>query len=168
MSIRHCFLSMQFRRETCMKLSLFLLLGSLFGALCAKWVIQSENVPLAALSPDTWEPCSLVRSLLRSAVFPSLMSAALVLRSRGVFSLLFLAKGFFFSYLLCVLTISGSEVGHPFFMRLLTETVLPLPTLLYVGTVWSEDTRRGSSHLVLLLICAVVCFFSVFLASILF
>ena len=87
---------------------------------------------------------------------------------RGVFSLLFLAKGFFFSYLLCVLTISGSEVGHPFFMRLLTETVLPLPTLLYVGTVWSEDTRRGSSHLVLLLICVIVCFFSVFLASILF
>ena len=168
MSVRHGFLSMQFRRETCMKLSLFLLLGSLLGSLCAKWVIRSENVSFAALLADAWEPCPLIRSLLRSAVFPSLMSAAMVLRSRGVFSLLFFAKGFLFCYVLCVFTIGGSEVNSSFFMRLLTETVLPLPTLLYVGTVWSEDTRRGSSHLLLLLISAGVCFLSVFLAGILF
>ena len=168
MSVRRCLLSMQFRHETCMKLSLFLLLGSFFGALCAKEVIINRNALFVAFSQVAWEPCSLIRSLLRTAVFPSLMSAALVLRRRGFFSLLFLAKGFLFSYLLCVLTIGGAEVDSWFFHRLLTETVLPLPTLLYVGTVWSEDTRRGSSHLILLLVSFGICFLSALLASILF
>ena len=168
MSVRRFFPSVLVRRETVIKLCLLLLLGSVFGALCAKFVIQSEALSLASLSSSSIVRFSFLRSLLHCAVFPSLMSAALVVRSRGLISLLFFAKGFLFSYLLCVFAIGGVEVGRFFYTKLLMESVLPLPALLYVGTVWSEDTRRGSSHLLLLLLSICICFLSVAVESVLF
>lgn len=168
MAVRRCFCTVPFRRETCIKLSVFLLLGSVLGALCAKWMIQSEAVYLDVFSEASRDHASLVRSLLRSAILPAFMSVALVVRSRGMIALLFLAKGFLISYLLCAASICGAGAGRVLFTKLLMEAALTLPVLLYVGTVWTEDTRRGASHLFLLLTSIGAGFLAVFLENILF
>ena len=112
------------------------LVGSLTGALYTRgysgYVFVWESIKAA-------QPFLL--SVLRLSLFPLLLAAALFLQRRPLFCLLFFGKGFAGSCVLCVAAASGAGLIHSLLLRLLLETLFPLPAFFLLGAVWYGQTR---------------------------
>lgn len=118
------------------RLFLCLLTGSLIGALYAR---ACGTLPASGLRfPVRGE--TLLFSWLRCSLFPCLLLGALCLRRPTLFCGLFFLKGVFVSAAVCVLASSGVETPV-LMLRLMSETVLPLPLCFYVGSVWLRQTK---------------------------
>ena len=140
-----------------------LLLGSLLGALWARM-----QPGLTALDPEALGRVSPVRGFLRNALFPCLLAAALILRGRFLFCLLFFLKGVGVSFLLCASAAAGDDWLSAVLPTLILDTLLPLPLLLRMGAVWGEQAETGEASLWLLFPALLVGFLSALLRAALF
>lgn len=113
------------------------LVGSMTGALYAGRAFG----PLSALSLGGTQ--TFLLSALRLSLLPLLMAAALLLKSRLLFWLLFFGKGFSVSCVLWIASSSGAATLLCLLPRLLLETILPLPAFFLLGAVWYGQTRVG-------------------------
>lgn len=128
------------------RLMLSLILGALLGALFARF---SDLAALSALLTPK-RRASLWLCLLRGALFPCLLAAAVSFRLGRLLGPLFAAKGLAASWLLC----AAVSLGEPWLSAVLPpflfETVLPLPLLLFVGAVWAGESEQERPALWLL------------------
>ena len=76
-----------------------------------------------------------------------MMAAALLFRSRRLFCFLFFCKGFCVCSVLCVLSFYAVGALKACLPVFLLETLLPLPGMLLLGTVWYAETRDAQQHL---------------------
>ena len=134
---------LRYDRADLLGVLLALLLGSAFGALCASFSDAVTGLAPAAALPQP----GLLRAWLRCALFPVLLSAALSLRSKALFWLLYFAKGAAAAFTLWALLCSG---GLPL-LPLLSDTVFLLPFWILLGAVWVGQTDAGAQSLSLLL-----------------
>ena len=138
---------MRFQRGEQDALLLLLLAGSLLGALCAR---LSGGV-LPASFPLSLRQLPLLRAWVRASLFSTLLAAASLLRCRPLTRLLFFAKGALTAWILCAFAGSGLANASAAFRALLTETALPLPLCLLLGSLRHEETGNLSPELLLLL-----------------
>ena len=109
---------------------LFLLLGSLLGALCEK---LHNGTQFSAL----YDSDSIFRSWLRTAAFPLLLAVPLMLKNKIFYYLLFFCKGALIAYAICAIVGAGTSSRLSLLGALFLESVLPLPFFLLIASVWS-------------------------------
>ena len=141
--LRRFDLRLRYDRKNLQTIFLCALVGSLTGALCARLagcaILEGDGCPAAR--------GSLPLSVLRLSLFPLMMTAALLLRRKWLFRLLFIGKGFAASYVLCVAAASGAGPLREILPGLLLETLLPLPGFFLLGALWYGQTREGAQRL---------------------
>ena len=140
---RRRFQLLRYDRADLLGVLLALLLGSAFGALCASFSDAVTGLASAGAFPQP----GLLRAWLRCALFPVLLSAALCLRCRLLFWLLYFAKGAAAAFTLWALLCS---CGLPL-LPLLSDTVFLLPFWILLGAVWVGQIGTGPQSLSLLL-----------------
>ena len=144
-------MALPFRRETCGLLAFCLVLGSICGAFGSKLCSMQLGAALESFSIPAVLDVPIIRKWLRIALLPAMMSVALVARRRWWMFLLFFGKAFLLAYLVCLFSSAQAGAWTSLFPLLFFETVLPLPILLYVGSVWIQDIQLGRCDLLLLL-----------------
>lgn len=143
---------------------LCLLTGSLAGALSA----QLRQAVVSEATVASIRQVSQLQLWLRGALFPLLMAAALIWKSGFLLRLLFVLKGAVISLTVCSFSASGAAALSALFPILLFETLLPLPMLLSVGSVWLEQTETGKTELWLLIPLLALIFLLILLETILY
>lgn len=161
--LQHLFKRPWITRASQQMLLFSLLLGSLAGALCSTFYEGVTELPIGGLAR-----VSLFRMWLRSALFPTLMAAALISRKKTLFPLLFFIKGAAVVYTLCVFSASASSQLPAILPTLILESVMPLPFMLWLGGVWADQAEHGRQEIWLLPVALVLTFFAVFLKILLF
>ena len=106
------------RRES-FQLLASLLIGSLFGALCAKTQTVAFSVPRLGL-----EQASEFSILFRAFVFPCFLAVPVLLRRKALFYVLFFLKGFFVSFTLCVFALQGLAFLRPVLPATIFQSLL--------------------------------------------
>lgn len=132
-----------YKRSGLLTLLLSMLFGSLFGFLCVRmlaFLLHEDTVFRTGGGP-------IPLTALRVFIFPSLMAAAMILRARRLFWVLFFSKGFSAAYALCVAAAVGGETLKSFLPGLFLETLLPLPAMFLLGAVWYRDAKIGRCDL---------------------
>ena len=141
-----------YRRELCVGLVCCLLLGALFGTLLAKLSFLSPSDFLLP-SSVSFSDAPVPGKWFHFALFPTLLLAASILRSRWLGYLFVFGKGLLCSYLLSVSCYIGFDAFRQAALSFFFQTLLPLPMLLYVFTVWLEELRGPRIDFWLLLPC---------------
>lgn len=124
-------------RSAVLTLLVWMLLGSLFGAVCVRlsdFMISDDSVFRTGQG-------SLLLSVPRLLIFPSLMTAAVLFHCRRLFCLLFFCKGFTVAFALCSCAAAGIWALKSFLPGFFLETLLPLPAMLLLGALWYEGAR---------------------------
>ena len=135
-------------RSNCIRLLSALLIGSVFGALCAKLQSAAFFVTDPALRQT-----SLLLILFRAFPFPGLLYAAYLLRRSLFFYALFFLKGAFSAFTLCAFAAQGVSMLCPILPILLLPSCLTLPCAFWAGSVWLQNIEDSSfSRLPLILL----------------
>ena len=153
--IRQRFHPLEFRREFCVWLTGAILLGSVFGALCAKCLDPDTIRRFQFFSTPTFSNVPLVRRVFRATLFPAFLSLLFVTRNRNGFFLLFFLKGFFLTVVLCG-SISAESRRWLSQAAILLENIVSLPALLFIAAVWLGESTQQSQRLSLLI--PAICF----------
>ncbi len=146
LKLRGRFFSARF--QSC-ALLLCLLLGSFLGALCVRF---RGTLPPGGTLMGIRE-ITPIRVLFRALLFPVLVSACGLLKSRLLTRCLFFMKGFLVCWVLCLFSGLGLSQLLPFLPVLVFETLLPMPCLLCAASVWCDGPDGASEELWLLGLC---------------
>lgn len=134
------FRQLPYRRESSVGLVCCLLLGTLLGAVLAKLTISALPASAILSAADT-SRTPIWGRWFHFALFPTLMLAASLLRSRLLCFLLMLLKGAAVSCLLCVSYSIGFQAIREVCFSVLFQTLFPLPILLYIFSVWLQEIQ---------------------------
>ena len=119
-----------------------LMLGSLLGALCAGLPGEAFSLTLQAQpQPPNW-----FRTFFHIALFPLLLSAALLLGRGPLIRLLFVLKGAAIAFSFCSICAQSAFRWLPFFL----DAALVLPFWIPLGALWCRRAADPKSCLLLL------------------
>ena len=132
--LQHVLFCFRTHRREGFQLLTSLLIGSLFGALCAKTQTAAFFLPGHNLAQT-----SVISILLRSVLFPSLLVVSFLLRRRVLFFVLFFLKGFFVSLTLCAFASQGLDLLLPVLLTIVIQSLLSLPAQFFAVVVWLQN-----------------------------
>lgn len=164
---RRILLQLPFSYSACQRLTLSLLFGSLLGSLWAGIALKRFGCPDIAFLFYSFGSASLLLQLLQCLLLPGLLLAALLLERRWIFCLLFFCKGALTACVLCFCFSNGLPILQILFWAA-CRMFLPLPALIFAGSVWMGSLSECRGTLWLFVPVAVFSFLGLFLQALLY